>query len=248
MSWLYSQALVEEYWPQNCKESKPSAPLSVIPTQQPFWHKDKTTDILSHSRFGPMCAHLTEVRGGELLTSFRAAFPAKTSVSRGGARVSKAKGRASGIKCGELLARYSLPKCELKIAQRSLFEDLSASYQTWPRWGMWADGAVWEQVPSIQYVRAKDSGVSLLRPTAQCWKAWTFLKLSSLIRKNHADGNIQEQSARCFHKMITPESNEILMQWPKGWTALKPLEMDRIHTWLQQHSPTSAHNHKEITC
>jgi len=32
---------------------------------------------------------------------------------------------------------------------------------------------------------------------------------------------------------LNPEWVEWLMGWPIGWTALKPLEMDRFLTWLQ---------------
>ena len=62
-----------------------------------------------------------------------------------------------------------------------------------------------------------------------------FKRIASLVRKNHADGNIQEQSARCFSRMITPTSNEILMQWPKGWSGLKPLETGKFREWLREH-------------
>lgn len=106
---------------------------------------------------------------------------------------------------------------------------------TWPKAGLMRNGVCWEVKTWGVYRTAKDYGLSLLRPTAQCWKAWTFRRLASLIRKNHSDGNIQEQSARCFHKMITPESNEILMLWPEGWSDLKPLEMGKWDRWLQEH-------------
>ena len=122
-----------------------------------------------------------------------------------------------------------------KTHQHSLFADLEKSLEIWPRWGFMSGGECWEVTPPTVVVTAKDYGLSLLRPTAQCWKAWTFLRLSSLVRKNHADGNIQEQSARCFHKMITPLSNEIMMQWPEGWTDLRPLAMDKSPCAQQLH-------------
>lgn len=107
--------------------------------------------------------------------------------------------------------------------------------ETWPRWATWDATAVWVDSPWEGVQTESVCGSSLLRPTAQCWKAWTFRNLSSLIRRNHADGNIQEQSARCFRKMITPGSNEILMMWPMGWTDLRPLGTDKIHSWQHSH-------------
>lgn len=35
---------------------------------------------------------------------------------------------------------------------------------------------------------------------------------------------------------LNPPWVEWLMGWPIGWTDLKPLEMDKYHSWLQQHS------------
>ena len=154
------------------------------------------------------------------------------------AGTSRAK-TTTGI-CGRPLsnafALYDHIESSWKTSQACLFSTTySAFSETWPRAGMMRTGVCWEVTPPIVAVTASAFGLSLLRPTAQCWKAWTFLKLSSLVRKNHADGNIQEQFARVFHKMITPHSNEILMQWPKGWSSLKPLATDKIRLWLNSH-------------
>jgi hypothetical protein len=54
----------------------------------------------------------------------------------------------------------------------------------------------------------------LLTPTANSWRAWTFRSPLSLIRKNHADGNLPEQLMRLFQRMITPRCQEILMMVP----------------------------------
>ena len=74
----------------------------------------------------------------------------------------------------------------------------------------------------------------LLTPTAQSWKAWTFRNPLKLIRKNHADGNLQEQLMRLYQRMTTPRCQEILMMWPEGWTDSKPLEMAGFQQWLQE--------------
>lgn len=239
MSWLFSQALVEAHWPLKSAETKPSAPLSVMPTQHKFLHRDKLMEPSQLSQFGLTCEVLTENAGEALLTAYLAASPARTYPLPAAAKASPDQDQACGEKWPGSLARFDPNTCELKTAQHSLFEDSAKSLLTLPRWGTWDATGVWEQEQQIQYVKASGSGLSLLRPTAQCWKAWTFKRISSLIRKNHADGNIQEQSARCFHKMITPLSNEILMQWPEGWTDLKPLETDKFQQWLQWHGDCS---------
>ena len=142
--------------------------------------------------------------------------------------------------CGQLpsprFAQYDPKLHGWRTYQHCLLTNTSEEYsQTWPNWGCLLDGECWELERPAGYVPAKDYGYSLLRPTAQSSKAWTF-RISSLIRKNHADGNIQEQSARCFQKMITPSSNETVMRWPLGWSDLKPLAMDKIQSWQQLHS------------
>jgi hypothetical protein len=239
MSWLFSQALVEAFSEANCSDGEQSAQLNVMPTQHKFWRNDKTMEFSRLSQFGLTCAVLTESRGAELLTSYLAAFPVRTSAWLEREGVYLEKDQVYGKKCGGLLARFDLKSFMWKTAQRSLLEDLELSLEIWPRSGSMRSGVCWEAEPLAIYVKASESGFSLLRPTAQCWKAWTFLRISSLIRKNHADGNIQEQSARCFHKMITPESNEILMQWPLQWTALKQLGTAKYQQWQQQHSVCS---------
>lgn len=89
---------------------------------------------------------------------------------------------------------------------------------TWPRSGRMLNGTVY-QLPNLARRTIEIASGLLLTPTAQTWKAYTFLNPYSLIRKNHADGNIQEQLMRVYQRMITPECARILMMYPKGWTS-----------------------------
>jgi hypothetical protein len=77
MSWLFSRALVEEYWLGTCLDGEPSARLNTTPTPQAFLPPDKTTAFSRLSRFGMTFAPLTDCLGAELLTWFRAGFHAK---------------------------------------------------------------------------------------------------------------------------------------------------------------------------
>ena len=179
------------------------------------------------SQSGTTCEHSTENHGGALLTSCVVGSHARTSALPDTRPALTESGVDYGRKCGESLAKYNPDSHSWKTRQILLFSAECESLQTLPPWGLAVNGELWALDPLVVYAKARDCGFSLLRPTAQCWKAWTFQHISSLIRKNHADGNIQEQSARCFRKMITPLSNEILMMWPEGWTDLKPLATDR---------------------
>ena len=86
MSWLFSQALVEEYLGDTCLDGEPSAPLSGNNTQQAYCAPDKMTKFSRLSRYGMTYKLLTENRGEELLTLYLADFRAKTSQLRGGGR------------------------------------------------------------------------------------------------------------------------------------------------------------------
>jgi hypothetical protein len=52
MSWLFSQALVEEYLGESSLDGEQFAPLNGKPTQQAYCAPDKMTDFSRLSRFG----------------------------------------------------------------------------------------------------------------------------------------------------------------------------------------------------
>jgi len=84
MSWLYSQALVEEYLGDISLDGEQSVQSSGSHTQQAYCAPDKMTGFSRLSRFGMTYKPLTESRGKELLTLYLADFHAKTSPQRGG--------------------------------------------------------------------------------------------------------------------------------------------------------------------
>src|SRR5688572_932542 len=81
MSWLFSQALADQYSQVSSKLGQSYAQLNVMPTEHPFWHRDKTMEFSNHSQFGLTCAVLTQSHGEELLNAFLLDSRAKTSVS-----------------------------------------------------------------------------------------------------------------------------------------------------------------------
>jgi len=160
-------------------------------------------------------------------------FHAKTS-----AHAEKAKGLMGlGLDCGvskkESFAKLNRESLLWKTAQCSLFEDLELSLETWPEWGLMSGGECFELRPLERHTIERGFSY-LLTPTAQSWKAWTFRNPLALIRKNHADGNLQEQLMRLYQRMTTPRCQEILMMWPEGWTDSKPLAMDGFLQWQRE--------------
>ena len=84
MSWLFSQALVAEYLADTSLDGEPSALLNGNHIQQAYCAPDKMTAFSRLSRFGMTYKVLEESRGEELLTLYRAGFPAKTYQPQGG--------------------------------------------------------------------------------------------------------------------------------------------------------------------
>ena len=143
MSWLFSRALVEAFSGASSSDGEPCAPLSVMPTLHKFYRLDKTMEPSNLSRFGLMCAVLTEDHGLELLRSFRAAFLARTFQSPVAEQGSREPGRASGLNLHVSLARFDPVSSSWKTPQVSLIEDLDESLETWPTWGSMRNGVCW---------------------------------------------------------------------------------------------------------
>jgi len=84
MSWLFSQALVEEYLAATCSDGEPYAQSSGNLTPQAYCAPDKMTDFSRLSRFGMTYKPLMESHGKELLMWYLEAFHARISQSQGG--------------------------------------------------------------------------------------------------------------------------------------------------------------------
>jgi hypothetical protein len=159
MSWLYSRALVEAFSEGGCSAGEPSAPSSGSPTPQAYLPPDRMTAFSRPSRFGMTFAPLTDDHGAAVLTSFLAAFPAKTSASQAKAPALTEPDQACGPTWRVSLARFSPATSSWKTAQRSLLGDSDESSVIWPRSGMTADGQCWELPTLGQTISGTDSGL-----------------------------------------------------------------------------------------
>jgi hypothetical protein len=84
MSWLFSQALVEEYSEASSLDGAQSAQSSGSHTQQAYCAPDKMTAFSKLFQSGMTFKPLMESHGEALLMSYLAAFHAKTSQQLGG--------------------------------------------------------------------------------------------------------------------------------------------------------------------
>jgi hypothetical protein len=234
MSWLFSQALVEEYLGENFLDGEQSAPLSGNHTQQAYCALDKMTDFSRLSRYGMTYKPSTDIRGEELLTLYREVFHAKTSAQRVRAQGLMENAAGCGEKWHASFARYDPDSCSWKTAQCSLLGGLDEFSETWPQWGLMRDGECWEQRTLEQTIRGTEFGLSLeIWPTpvksdyagrrpSKGWKGDSDLPSVVWTRTGGAE-NPQMSPAS-----INATWTEWLMGWPLGWTDLKPLEMDKF--------------------
>jgi len=159
MSWLFSQALVEEYLAANSLVGEPSAPLSGKPTQQAYCAPDKMMEFSRLSRFGMTFKPLMADRGEELLTLFREDFHAKTSQLQETVTDLTESDQECGEKWHGLLAKFDQDTHLWRTVQCSLLEDLNESLQTLPQWGMTVGGELYLLPTLVQTTKEEESGL-----------------------------------------------------------------------------------------
>jgi len=242
MAWLISNNLMNSLCSQEPEvaslvgislDGEQSVPSNGNLIQQAYCAPDKMTAFSRLSRFGMTYKPLTESRGEELLTLFREDFRAKTFPQRGGGLASKEKEAECGDKWQGSFTKYDPNSCSWKTHQCLLVGDLDEFSETWPQWGLMQDGECWEQIPLDLPTTEPEFGW-LPTPIATDWKGGC-----SAIRKDK--GKPRTDSIRMYIKtkfdITYPHPNflEALMDWPLGWTELKPLVTDKFPCVQQQH-------------
>jgi hypothetical protein len=165
MSWLYSQALVEEYLVGISLDGEQSVQSSGNHTQQAYCAPDKMTVFSRLSRFGMTFKPLSANLGEELLMSYLAAFHVKTSAPLEKAQELTARGPECGEKWHGLLARFDPDSHLWRTVQCSLVEDLNESLQTLPQWGMTRDVELYLLPTLVQTTNENESGLWLTPST-----------------------------------------------------------------------------------
>jgi hypothetical protein len=260
MSWLFSRALVEEYLGDTCLDGEQSVQLSGNPIQQAYLPQDKMTDFSRLSRFGMTYKPLTESLGEELLTLYLADFHAKTLAQQDEAQELTENDQVCGNTWQGSLARLDPDTLLWRTAQCSLLEDLELCLQTFPRWGLMQNGALYPQQTLVQTISVKESGLEpnnetffhtpnttgmdggsnsrkALKKRLEQWPTpmSSEHKANRQTRENHQNGLTQAVLATETGGQLNQTWVEWLMGWPLGWTDLKPLEMDKSLYVQQQH-------------
>lgn len=159
MSWLFSQALVEEYLGENSLDGEQSVQSSGNNTPQAYCAPDKMTGFSRLSRFGMMFKVLEESRGEELLMSYLEDFLAKTSQPQGKVLELTESDQECGDKWQGSFTKYDPSSCSWKTHQCSLLGDLDEFLETWPQWGLMRDGECWEQLTLERHIRGTGFGL-----------------------------------------------------------------------------------------
>ena len=244
MSWLFSQALAEEYSVDTSLDGEQFAQLSVMPTPHKFSRSDKTMESSDLSRFGLTCAVLTESHGEELLMSFLAGFRAKTLVQMGTVPASTDAAQDCGQKWRESSVKYDLNLSAWKTLHDSGEKVLPWSSVTLPKWGMAASGSVFQHRTVERPMKETGCGLwptakATIRGDCPSERLRRTPDLPSAIKMRPLpDGSEPLQDGQ-----LNPQWVEWFMGWPIGWTELKPLAMDKFREWQLQHSPCCVTNH-----
>ena len=159
MSWLFSQALVEEFLGDTCLDGEPSVQSSGNPTQLAYLSPDKMTEFSRLSRFGMTFKPLTDDLGEALLMSYLEDFHVRTSASQAEAQDLTESNPQCGITWRGWLAKFDPDSYSWKTAQCSFIEDSDESLATFPVSGMTRDGLLWEQSMSAHRIKGTERGL-----------------------------------------------------------------------------------------
>jgi hypothetical protein len=159
MSWLFSQALVEEYLEESYLDGEQSVLLNGKPMQQAYCAPDKMTAFSKVSQSGMMFKPLTESLGEELLMSYREDSHARTYLRQEKAQELTENGQECGKKWQGLLAKLDQNLSLWKTAQCLFTEDSEQFLLTFPKWGSMRNGELLEQTKLAHITKEKGNGL-----------------------------------------------------------------------------------------
>ncbi len=218
MSWLFSQALVEEYLEDICLDGEQSVLSNGKPIQQAYCSQDKMMDFCRVSQFGMMFKPLMESLGEELLMLYQEDFHAKTTQQQEGGGELRQNDQECGKKWRESLAKLDPNTLLWKIPQCSLLEDLEQSLEIWPRWGSMRNGECFPQPMLAQITIDKEFG--LLERTPNNVNFFHTPNTTGI------DGG--SNSRKALKKRIFPTPNA--EDW-KNRGNLQPINTKKIRNW-----------------
>lgn len=221
MSWHFLQEQEEVCWEARNLDGAPDALLRLIPTQENVSWRDRETEYWSGSQFGTTLEHSTVITGEAQSISSAGDSHAKTSRPLDGGGVLPVRKADYGSKWRELSVRYDLISYGWKTHRCLWLEDLEPLSVTFPRWGMIANGVLWERITQEPITSETGSGY-WPTPTAHNAKEGNY----------PAERNRKTPSlASLVGGKLNPTWVEWLMGWPQDWTSLEPISYTEILRW-----------------
>lgn len=236
-----SPGLVEAYSGERSSDGARFAPLSLMPSPQPFLRRGKTTAFFRPSQYGLTCERLTECRGAAVLMWFLAGFHAKTSARPERGQASPENEAGSGVTSPGSFARWDRVSRSWKTPHYSQSEGSTSFSGTWPRWGTMRNGVCSEQMTQARRTEEKESGS---RPN---WQTPVAVNRAIFLTPNASDSNkwsnqseaervAKGQYVRLCHQLgaggsLNPTWVEWLMGWPILWTSLGQLNKHDFEYW-----------------
>ena len=244
MSYIYLQEQGEESSVDTFSDIPQSVLLRLNLIADESCSNGNEMESCQSSQSGMMSAHSMENLGEEKLMSFAGDSLAKTyQLPTLKAKDLMENDQDFGLNRLELLARYCQNTHSLKTRQGLLWQEGYESLVTLPEWGMIVHGELWEVEMLAFPSREKESGF-LPAPVASDGKHHgkeKWIKNSRSNRKATGRSAPTEKITYAYYEAdipprYFPEISEEMMSWPRGWTDLQPLEMDKFQSWRQQHS------------
>ncbi len=237
MSWLYSQALVEEYLEDNFSDGEQSVQLNGNHTQLAYLPPDKMTDFSRISRFGMTFKPLTEDLGEELLKSFREDFRVKTYPLQEKEMDLTESDQECGEKWRGSFAKWDQSTSLWRTHQCSFLGDLEPFSETFPQWGLMRNGELWEQKTLVQTTKGTESGL-WLTPTVM--DGLPARKPEALERQyqNNRKGRTTHSTLR--EQVVYPPP-KVMFPTPNAWDGKRgPMSAELMAKKIHQVSLVSA--------
>ena len=248
MSWLYLPEQEGDCSLHSiCSGGEPYAMSRTEPTQSRYSGPESGTACSTTPPSGTTCEHSTDVPGaGWWISSLRAsrASPGRLE-ERGRAKTMTV---ISGLTPFALLKRSSLSGFSWRTPQGCFIFPTSGdalpifnkSWETWPSWGTWDDGAAY-RLPVLD-LSTNGNGCGLLpTPLARDGKSFYVVTMETALRVMRKKPLRQlhwMQFGVVYHDLkkgwANPRFSELMMGFPIGWTDLRPLGRDKFQQWLKR--------------
>ena len=185
------------------------------------------TEYYHDSRFGTMCEPSMEHLGGEMSIASAEDSHAKTSQAQTQTQLELQDLKADyGNNTSASSKKSNRRSSSLKTVKCCACADWKSYWKTLPKSGMMRRG-IFSLLPSTEPTISAKGCSYLPTPTGHNSKEGAY--------PAEFTRNTPTLAAQIGGK-INPDWNEWRMGWPIGWSASKPLEMDKFRSWQRAHS------------